>query len=174
MKFIVGIDPGLDGAVAFFDPATLDLSVADMPTLKAGTGGKRVVNDDALATLFDTWAREIRHVFVEQVNAMPRQGVTSVFTFGTGFGTIKGILAANFLPRTFVVPVRWKKAMGVPAAKDGAIARANQLLPRHAGQWPLKKHDGRAESALLALYGSQQLGENHEQTGRAARGSIFN
>jgi hypothetical protein len=68
-----------------------------------------------------------------------------------------GVIAARSIPLTLVPPVRWKRALAVPKAKDGARARASQLLPGAAHQWQLRRHDGRAEAALLALYGARQL-----------------
>ena len=155
---ILGIDPGLDGALSFLEGDAL--VIVDMPTLKAGVGGKRIVDENELSTIIDVQSAKIRHVFVEAVSAMPKQGVTSVFSFGTSYGLVRGILAAHFLQRTFIRPQVWKKALQVPAAKDGAIARASQLMPEHRALWPLKKHDGRAESALIALYGSRQFERN--------------
>ena len=68
------------------------------------------------------------------------------------------VVAANFIPLTMVAPLKWKRALGVPADKDGARARASQLLPAHAGLWCRVKDDGRAEAALIAYYGVTVLG----------------
>ena len=73
-------------------------------------------------------------------------------------GVILGVLASRSVPLLLVSPVSWKRALGVPKAKDGARARASQLLPEAAHQWRLKRHDGRAEAALLALYGAETSG----------------
>ena len=154
---ILGIDPGLNGALAFYDPQHDELEILDMPTLKAGTGGKRIVDEDVLAREIDCRFDFVTHAFLESVGAMPGQGVTSMFSFGVSFGLLKGVLAANFIPRTLVRPAEWKKALRVPAAKDGARARASQLLPKHSGKWVRVKDDGRAESALLALFGSSRV-----------------
>lgn len=152
---MLGIDPGLSGAFALFTPTTGALVVFDMPTFTLSRGGKAKRDPDAteLARLVDA-AGPIAHAFVEQVGAMPGQGVSSVFAFGKVFGLALGILAANFIPLTMVAPVKWKRALGVPAEKDGARARASQLLPAHAGLWSRRKDDGRAEAALIAYYGS--------------------
>lgn len=154
---IAGIDPGLDGAIAFLDLTSGAIEIADMPTLSLTRNGKgkREIDEAALAQTFDQ--RTIRHAFVEQVGSMPGQGVSSAFAFGKGYGIVIGCLAAHFVPRTFVSPVRWKRCLGVPADKDGARARASQLLPAVAHWWALVKHDGRAEAALLALYGKRML-----------------
>ena len=158
---ICGIDPGLSGAIAFADGDKL--IVVDMPTLALMRGGKnkREVDAHALARLLTAGnpleydADACRHAFVEGVHSMPGQGVSGVFALGKGYGIILGILSALAIPYTVVAPRRWKNALAVPAAKDGARARASQLLPHAANQWPLKKHDGRAEAALLALYGQR-------------------
>jgi hypothetical protein len=72
-------------------------------------------------------------------------------------GWLAGVLASRSVPLTLVPPVRWKRALGVSKDKDGCRARASQLLPKAAHQWPLRKHDGRAEAALIALYGAREL-----------------
>jgi crossover junction endodeoxyribonuclease RuvC len=88
---------------------------------------------------------------------MPGQGVSGVFAFGKAYGVVIGVLAAHGVPMTFVSPVKWKKALQVPASKDGARARASQLLPQAASEWPLVKDSGRAEAALIAYWGIQQF-----------------
>jgi crossover junction endodeoxyribonuclease RuvC len=88
---------------------------------------------------------------------MPGQGISSTFAFGKTFGIILGVLAARGIPLTLVPAVRWKRRLHVQKSKDAARARASQLLPRCADQWRLKKHDGRAESALIALFGLHEL-----------------
>ncbi len=158
LEIILGIDPGLDGALAFMGPGQ-NVTIHDIPVHRLRRGGKakREVDLTELARILDAGASTIAHVFLEQAGTMPGQGVTSMFAFGKTYGAILGIVAANFLPLTLVHPRRWKRAMGVPKAKDGARARASQLLPRAAGNWPLVKHDGRAEAALIALYGSREM-----------------
>jgi crossover junction endodeoxyribonuclease RuvC len=123
-----------------------------------GRGGKtkRELDAHALARLIGD--RRPGHAFVELVGAMPGQGVSSVFAFGKSFGVVIGVLAALDVPFTFVAPVVWKRAFGVPAAKDGARARASQLMPAAAHHWTRVRDDGRAEAALIAYYGLRQLG----------------
>lgn len=151
----LGIDPGLSGAIAFLDLAAGRLEVHDVPTFTLGRGGKmkREVDTVGLARLIDAGG-PISHAYVEQVGAMPGQGVASMFAFGKVFGIILGILAAGFVPLTLVTPQKWKRALGVPAEKDGARARASQLLPAHAALWTRVKDDGRAEAAMIALWGA--------------------
>ena len=157
MNVILGIDPGLNGALAFFDADTGALTLMDIPTLHAGTGGKRVLDDDSLARAIDERANTTSHAFVELVGSRPGEGAVGAFSFGQGYGVLRGILAANFVPRSYVRPAMWKKAMGVPAQKDGARARASELLPAYAGMWVRVKDDGRAEAAMIALYGARVL-----------------
>jgi crossover junction endodeoxyribonuclease RuvC len=89
---------------------------------------------------------------------MPRDGHVGAFSFGRSYGIIETALAAAQIPFRTVRPQVWKKAMGVLADKDQARQMATQLIPSGAEFWPLKKHDGRAEAALIAQYGRQHLG----------------
>jgi crossover junction endodeoxyribonuclease RuvC len=157
LMIILGIDPGLSGALAFYDTVRGDLEILDMPTLRVGTGSKRVVDEDILAREIDCRSSFIHHAFLEQVGTRPGEGAVGAFSFGMGFGILKGVLAANLIPRTLVRPQEWKKALRVPAEKDGARARASQLLPAHAGKWVRVKDDGRAEAAMICLWGASKL-----------------
>ena len=151
---ILGIDPGLSGALAAH--AGTHLIVRDMPTFALTRGGKNKREIDCVQLVAIVRELNAREAWLEQVSSMPGQGVSSVFAFGQAFGIIKGILAALNVPLHLVTPRVWKKALNVPAAKDGARARASQLMPWAAEYWPLVKHDGRAEAALIALYGVSQ------------------
>lgn len=155
MTFVVGIDPGIQGGIAFLSEDLKDIAVYDTPTITAAATGKNSVDVRALLRIMRERYTMVSHAYIEQVSARPGQGVTSMFNFGMTYGSTLAVLVAMGIPYTLVTPGRWKKALNVPAAKDGSIARANQLLPQHAERWPLKKHDGRAEAALLALYGIQ-------------------
>jgi crossover junction endodeoxyribonuclease RuvC len=137
------------------NPSTVETVDIPVHLLTRGGRAKREVDIVELIRLLATHC--IDHAFVEQVGAMPGQGVSGVFAFGKCYGVILGVLASRSIPLSLVPPVRWKRALGVPKAKDGARARASQLLPEAAHQWRLKKHDGRAEAALIALYGARQL-----------------
>lgn len=148
---ILGIDPGLSGALALFEPATGSLDIVDMPTLQLK---KRVVNEYELARIIDNWSGRVREVWLEQVATRPGEGAVGAFTFGRGYGLIRGICAAHFLTIHDVTPQTWKSALKVKGDKDESRLRANTIFPRHAGHWPLKKHDGRAEAALIAMFGA--------------------
>lgn len=156
---ILGADPGLHGAIAIFNTETGDMAIDDMPifSLKRGGKTKNELDPSSLARIIDPWSARIQCAFVEQVGAMPSEGVSSVFSFGKSYGILIGILAAKFIPVTFVAPIVWKKAMKVSASKDGARARASQVFPRHSGLWTRVKDDGRAESALIAAWGAHVL-----------------
>lgn len=153
---ILGVDPGLGGAICLYH-STEVVEVHDIPTFALSRNGKNKREVDAVALANLIGERVAGHAFVEKVNAMPGQGSTSMFAFGKSYGVIIGVLAAYGVPMTFVAPRVWKKALGVPADKDGARARASQLMPENAWLWPLVKHDGRAEAALIAYWGVRTL-----------------
>ena len=154
---IVGIDPGLSGAMFFIDTYASTGEAIDLPVHVLTRGGKAKRELDIVQLIDILALRRLTHAFVEQVGAMPGQGVSSTFAFGKTLGIILGVLAARTIPLTLVPPVRWKRRMGVTKSKDGCRARASQLLPAAAHQWPLRRHDSRAEAALIALFGAQQL-----------------
>lgn len=155
---ILGIDPGLYGALALYDPATGALQISDVPTANIGKGKARkiIVDEYALARAVDDVAATIGAVWLERVHSMPGEGAVGAFSFGRTYGLIRGICAANFLTIHDVTPQSWKGALKVMGNKDHSRVRASALLPRSAHLWPLKKHDGRAEAALIALYGAQR------------------
>lgn len=162
---ILGIDPGLSGALALYNTATGSLVIDDMPTFSLTRGGKakRDVNVSELARIIDS-GRPAR-AFLERVGAMPGQGVSSVFKFGEAFGIVRGCLA--FVPTELVAPTVWRKAVGIKtgAGKDTSRARATALFPRYANQFARVKDDGRAEAALIAYYGGLHVAA---EAGRAA------
>ena len=164
---ILGIDPGRFGALSVMEGEAC--RCFDMPIHEIKRAGKirREIDPHGLANLVVQWVGSNDHAFVERVGVRPGEGAVPSFSFGRGFGIIIGILAALAVPYTMVESRMWKKALGVPADKDAARARASQLIPRAADQWPLKKHDGRAESALIALYGARQLGVVDDATAHA-------
>lgn len=149
----MGIDPGLTGALSIYTPRTHELEVIDMPILKLIRNGRTKSELDVvqLASWFECCGA-IEHVYIERVGAMPAQGVSSTFAFGKAFGIALGLIAGRFMPFTLVSAAVWKKELLIPASKDGARARASQLLPRHAANWTRVKDHGRAESALIAYY----------------------
>lgn len=146
----LGIDPGMGGALALYDPKTGWLELHDCPV--AQVNGK---NEMFLPGVIDILCSvEIADCVIERSQAMPGQGVSSVFSYGVGYGSYLGVLASLGISHTKISPQEWKRKLRVPSDKDGARARASELLPAHSGKWLLKKHHGRAEAALLAYYGS--------------------
>ena len=161
MPVIIGIDPGNNGAIAFLDVEKAKLRIIDMPTFEFETTKKRVSIDPyGIVAEMQRYA-DLTHVYMEEVYSSPQMGVVSAFNFGGGKGKILGIVGAMGLPVTSVKPARWKKDMKVPADKKAAVQRASQLFPGAAPAFKGPRggvFDGRAEAALLALYGALELG----------------
>lgn len=149
MTIIMGIDPGVSGAVAFFFPMVHRLAVDDVPV----AGGE--INGYELARLVRMHRPTM--AVIERVNAMSGQGVSSSFNFGRSYGDVRGVVSACDVPMHFVTPQKWKKHFGLSADKDESRLRAIRMFPNAAESFRLKKHDGRAEAALLALYGAEVL-----------------
>lgn len=162
MKTWIGIDPGLSGAVArVTDDGQAD--VFDVPTLSVKASGgkmKTILNEAAMVHLLRLFDGKF-HATIENVHAMPGNGIrkpspSSMFSFGQGFGTWLGILAALEVPYTRVEPKRWKALMldGLNKGdKDSSRQRALQLFPQLAGELKFKKDADRAEALLIAEYG---------------------
>ena len=154
MSRIIGIDPGLSGAVAVLTGSD-SLRILDMPTVTVERNGKskRQVSASELAEIIYTLKSDDCHVFVERVGAVSGQGVTSVFSFSRSFGMIEGILAAFKLPVTYVAPATWVKAVGRGQGKDASRARAMELFPNNQADFKRVKDDGRSDAALIAYWG---------------------
>ena len=139
---IAAIDPGLKGAIALlYGDSTL--YVYDMPILD------KEVNGAAVYALFTEFLP--RHIYIEAQNSY-LMGRTSAFNFGQQMGVLKGVMAAMKIPYTGVTPATWKKYYGLSRDKDASRSTAIRLFPDHAEEFQLKKHDGRAEAALIALW----------------------
>ena len=153
---VLGIDPGLSGALALLDTVSMELTVWDMPVVEVlrNRVNKREVNPAGVADLIA--GNGIEHCYIERVGAMPNQGVTSVFSFGRSAGILEGILAAYEIPYTLVTPQAWQKAAGVRDGKDASRLRAAQLFPSSSTLFARKKDDGRADAALIAWYANQR------------------
>lgn len=152
---ILGVDPGLHGAIALLYPDD-GIEVFDMPITTRVVNGKTKNRIDAyqLGDWVAQNAPRIQLAVVEAVGAMPGQGVTSSFGFGFTAGVIQGVLAACDVAIHEVHPQKWKRHYGLLGQpKDASRAAASQRMPGAAHLWPRKKDDGRAEAALLALYG---------------------
>jgi len=148
---ILGIDPGLSGALAFLTRETLE--IIDMPTVEVTRNGK-AKREVSPALIADAIAgRGVKQAFMERVSAMPGQGVSSMFSFGRSTGVVEGVLAAYEIPTTLVTPQAWMKAMGLRAGKDGSRERAMQIWPPYSDLFARKKDNGRSDAALIARYG---------------------
>lgn len=158
---ILGIDPGLSGAFALLDDGALSL-VDDLPTM--GTKTARQINGAQLAATLSPLP--INVAVVELVGAMPGQGVSSMFRFGHAVGQVLGILQALKIPLVRVTPGVWKRSFGLGAEKDASRARAINLFPQHHASFARVKDDGRAEAALIALWGFK-----NDTTATAVRGA---
>ena len=157
---VLGVDPGLTGALAVIETSLDLLSVRDMPVAKSGTGTRREVVPVLLAELIRAWRPDV--AWVEKVHAMPKQGVSSTFTFGLGYGVVLGVLAALDVPVRLVAPGTWKRGLGLDAAKQGSRAMAMRVFPREAALFARVRDDGRAEAALLAGYGLESLSRTNK------------
>ena len=130
---IIGIDPGLSGSICFFEDGKI-IDVIDMPTMTAGKKNKKQVNgaqiyNEFLQRISKTDKHKIR-VVIEQVSAMPGQGVTSMFNFGQSFGILKGICSAMQLSMYFVRPAKWKKYFNLlNSEKDASRTKAIEIFP---------------------------------------------
>lgn len=142
---IMGIDPGLKGAISFYFPdAPERVSVEDMPVV-AG-----MVDAVTLAQRVAQLRPDV--AIVELVGSMPGQGVSSTFKFGEGCGVVRGVLAGLNIPVHYASPQRWKKHFRLSADKEESRRRALELFPVSGAAFARKKDDGRAEAALIALY----------------------
>lgn len=150
----IGIDPGLDGAIAWVNDLGDTITVHDTPTftVQGARGNRREYN---LALMGNLVRARPAKVYIELVHSMPGQGVRSMFTMGYGFGAWEGILAGLGVPYERVTPQRWKKLMLADQGKDKDAARfkAIQLFPTQANFFARKKDDGRADATLIAEYG---------------------
>ena len=151
MSFVIGIDPGISGAIAVFEDGKLDC-VVDMPTLEVDSGKtkKRHISAAFLRNILEGYPDS--HVVIEKVGAMPNQGVTSMFNFGRSAGIIEGVVAGLKLSSTYVTPTTWTKAVGRAAGKDASRMRAMELFPTRAELFKRAKDDGRADAALIAYW----------------------
>lgn len=152
MPLILGIDPGLSGALVILDTYDVTLTVLDMPTVELVKGGKKRRELQAALLVAMLQAHEIDEAAVERVGTRPGESPVAAFSFGRGCGVIEGALAALHIPTTFYQPREWQKAMGMAAGggKDAARNRAMQLYPSFSSSFARVKDDGRADAALIA------------------------
>jgi crossover junction endodeoxyribonuclease RuvC len=146
-KVVVGIDPGLSGAIAF----VLEdyIAVVDMPTVEV-RGKRRVCPHGVRAIFREHDTRAIAMVVLEHVQGVQGTGATSAFSFGRSFGLVEGVVAGLELATTLVRPQAWTKALGVSRDKGDHRRMAANLWPSRANLFARVKDDGRADAALLA------------------------
>ena len=153
---IIGIDPGISGAICFFQNGEIT-DVIDMPSMADGKKNKRQINSQQVFNeiserIINIPKKEII-VVIEQVSAMPGQGVTSMFNFGQSFGVLKGICSAMQLPMHFVRPAKWKKFFNlINAEKDASRTKAIEIFPYISPQLSKKKDANKADAALIASF----------------------
>ena len=153
---IVGIDPGITGSICFFEDGKI-IDVVEMPNMAEGKKNKRQVNG---AQIYHEISKRIKNlekkdikVVIEQVAAMPGQGVTSMFNFGQSFGVLKGICAAMQIPMYFVRPAKWKKYFNlINSEKDASRTKAIEIFPHFSTQLSRKKDSNKADAILIASF----------------------
>ena len=152
---IIGIDPGISGSICFFKDGRI-LEVIEMPVMTEGKKNKKQVNG---SQIYNEFLKRINNkdddirVVIEQVSAMPGQGVTSMFNFGQSFGILKGICSAMQLPMFFVRPAKWKKYFNlINSQKDASRTRAIEMFPYFSSQLSRKKDSNKADAILIASF----------------------
>jgi crossover junction endodeoxyribonuclease RuvC len=153
---IIGIDPGISGSVCFVEDGKI-LDVVEMPTMTEGKKNKRQVNG---SQVYNEISKRIKQadkkdikVIIEQVSAMPGQGVTSMFNFGQSYGILKGICSAMQLPMYFVRPAKWKKYFSlINSEKDASRTKAIEIFPYFSSQLSKKKDSNKADAILIASF----------------------
>ena len=160
---IIGIDPGLSGAIAILENKQV-ITLIDMPVMAEGKKNKRQLNSAQLVSIIKENIKNNEEVVVvvEQVNAMPGQGVTSMFNFGQTFGAIKGVCAALDLPIFFVRPSRWKKYFElINSSKDSSRTKAIEMYPSISSHLSKKKDVNKSDAILIArFYYDTRIREN--------------
>jgi len=156
---ILGIDPGLDGAIAELTEAGELIRVHDMPTLEDGAKGRRAVNPALFAAI--VYNSHANAAFCELVGPRPTDSTTGAFGFGRSRGIIEGVLAAAGIP-----PTVWKRGANIAPGKenkDSARSVAISRWPSQASLFARKCDCDRAEAALIAVAGLR--GERPAMTG---------
>ena len=151
---IIGIDPGLSGAIAVMHDKKV-INMYDMPVMAEGKKNKRQLNSSQLVNIIKENINEDEDtiVVVEQVNAMPGQGVTSMFNFGQTLGAIKGVCAALRLPIFFVRPSKWKKHFElINSSKDASRTKVIEMYPTLSSQLAKKRDVNKSDAVLIAKF----------------------
>ena len=153
---IIGIDPGISGAICFFKNGEVK-EILDIPNMADGKKNKRQINgpqiyNEISKRIINIPKNEVV-VVIEQVSAMPGQGVTSMFNFGQSFGVLKGICSAMQLSMHFVRPAKWKKYFNlIKTEKDASRTKVIEIFPYISSQLSRKKDSNKADAILLASF----------------------
>ncbi len=153
---IIGIDPGISGAICFFENGEVK-EIIDIPSMADGKKNKRQINgpqvyNEISSRIKNTPKKEIV-VVIEQVSAMPGQGVTSMFNFGQSFGVLKGICSAMQLSMRFIRPAKWKKYFGlIKTEKDASRTKVIEIFPYISSQLSKKKDSNKADAILISSF----------------------
>ncbi len=153
---IIGIDPGISGSICFLEDGIIK-DVLEMPIMTEGKKNKKQVNGsqifNEISLRIKTYEKKNIKVVIEQVSAMPGQGVTSMFNFGQSFGILKGICSAMQLPIYFVRPAKWKRYFNlINSEKDASRTRAIEIFPYFSSNLSKKKDSNKADAILIASY----------------------
>ena len=153
---IIGIDPGISGSICFFEDGKI-LDVVEMPTMIEGKKNKRQVNGSQVYNEISKRIKQVDKkdikVIIEQVSAMPGQGVTSMFNFGQSYGILKGMCSAMQLPMYFVRPAKWKKYFSlINTEKDASRTKAIEIFPYFSSNLSKKKDSNKADAILISSY----------------------
>ena len=153
---IIGIDPGISGAICFFEDGQV-MEIIDMPVMAEGKKNKRQINGpqtyNEILKRINKFHKKDIIVVIEQVSAMPGQGVTSMFNFGQSFGVLKGICSAMQLSMYFVRPAKWKKYFGlIKAEKDASRTKVIEIFPYISSKLSRKKDSNKADAILIASF----------------------
>lgn len=153
---ILGVDPGIRGALAFYSPRTRALVVHDLP-LVYDPGRKPVLDLGILTLIVDAYARETRFAVIEAPGARPDQGLSSTYRFAEAVGQMTGVVAGCYIPVKFAVPAVWKTLLGLSRDKSRSRRMASDLFPRQEHLFRRVKDADRAEAVLLAIFGAERL-----------------
>ena len=153
---IIGIDPGISGSICFFENGKIQEAI-EMPTMTDGKKNKKQVNGsqiyNEISSRIINYDKKDVKVIIEQVSAMPGQGVTSMFNFGQSFGILKGICSAMQLSMYFVRPAKWKKYFNlINSEKDASRTKAIEIFPYFSSQLLRKKDSNKADAILIASF----------------------
>jgi crossover junction endodeoxyribonuclease RuvC len=151
---IIGVDPGITGGISILKNKKV-IEVYDTPTMIDGKKNKRQVNGSQITNIIKEQSKNDNEIIVvvEHVNAMPGQGVTSMFNFGQSFGVIKGICAALSLPIHFVRPTKWKKHFNlIKTNKEASRTKVIEIYPEISNKLSRKKDSNKADAILIARY----------------------